>query len=245
MPKRRKRRLKPNWGPILWTAVILNVAAGLWFSPITSVRKVRVEGAEMWDRGRIVASIQTLRRVPALNMNPRRLETLLFEHSAVQTVDFRRSMFGSASLTLEYRTPIARIADSDRLMLDANGAQFRTGTLIPEALPEIKLHASALKPSLSIAGAWPAPRIAELLAKIPSTIPHEGLQVEVDSEGAVCLNMKQAARIEMGGVDRLEEKLRALEGLLNDNPRLLQEVELLNIVEPTRPAVKPRKGGQP
>jgi len=245
MPKRRRRRLKPNWGPILWVALFLNVAAGLWFSPVTSVRRVRVEGAELWDRGRIVASIQTLRSVPALNMNPRRLETVLGEHSAVKTVDFRRSMFGSARLQLDYRTPVARIADTDRLVLDGEGVLFRTGRNLPQALPEIKLHSSALKPALAIAGAWPAPRIAELLAMIPPAIPSEGLQLEVDSEGAVCLNMKQAARIELGGVDRLEEKLRALEGLLEDNPKLLQEVELLNIVEPTRPATRPRKGGQP
>lgn len=245
MRRRRKRRIKPNWPPILWTAFVANVVAGLFLTPVTAIRKLRVEGAEAWDRPRIEAEAQRLRNLPVLPMNPRQFETSVFSHSAVRDADFRRSLFGSASLSITYRKAIAVIAGADRLVLDQEGTMFRTGAQISASLPSIKVHPSALRPGFAVAGAWPAPHVARLIQSLPAKIPTAGLVVEVDSEGAVCLNRDQAARIDLGGADRLEEKLRALEGLLDTNPNLLEEVEELNLVEPTRPAVRPRKGGKP
>lgn len=245
MRKRRKRRLKPNWGPILWAGFLLNTVAGLWFSPVTAVRKVRVEGAESWDRARIAAEAGKLRGKPSVALNPRSFESAVLAHPAVRHADFRRSLFGSARLTLAYRQPIATIERTDRLLLDQEGFLFRTGAPLTTDLPSIRLHESALVPALTLAGAWPTLAVADLIARIPAALSRPGLQIEVDSEGALCLNMKQAARIELGGAERLEEKFRALERLLGENPSLLQEVAELNLVEPTRPAVRPRRGVQP
>lgn len=245
MPRRRKRRWKPNWGPILGVALVANILAGLWFSPITSIRKLRIVGAPSWDRPRLQSEAAKLRDLASLPLNPRDLETRVLAHPSVANADFRRSIFGSARLELVYRQPIATFEGTSGQCLDREGVLFRHGGRAAETWPSIKLHASALRPAMTITGAWPAAKVASLITALPAAVPSNGLVIEVDSEGAVCLNIKQAARIDLGSVDRLAEKFRALEGLLAESPDLLQEVEELNLVEPTRPAVRPRRGAQP
>lgn len=245
MPRRRKRRWKPNWAPILGLALAGNVLAGIWLSPITSIRRIRIEGAPTWDRPRIQTEVAKLKDRPSVPVNPRELETRILAHPAVASVDFRRSIFGSARLELTYRRPIARLSGTDGQFLDREGGIFRFGGRLTADLPTIRLHASSLRPAMTLMGAWPAAKVADLIPQIPKSIPIKGLDIEVDSEGAVCLNIKQAARIDLGSVDRLSEKFRALEGLLAENPDLLQKVEELNLVEPTRPAMRPRRGAQP
>lgn len=241
MPPRRKRR-RPNWGPILGLLIVANVAAGLMYSPLTEVRRIRIVGAPLWDRGRLVQAAQTLKDVPALSLNPREFETKLLAHRALLNADFRRSLFGSATLRLEYRQPVARVEGTPRLCLGREGTLFSQPNAEP-GLPVLRLHPSALRPSFTLAGAWPSRQIAELIGQIPAPL-REKLVIEVDSEGAICFNTGVGARIRLGSAERLLEKLRTLEGLLEDEPDLLRNVIELNLTEPTRPAWKARPGAK-
>ncbi len=248
MPRRPKRpavrkRRKPNWGPILWLLVFVNVGAGVLASPLTAVRKVRIVGAPMGERGRLVGLVQTLHGRPSAILNPRALETRIFENRAVENADFRRSLFGSATLTLGYRVPVARIAGTDGQYLDLRGVVFPSPDA-PAGLPVLRLHVSMLRPGFAAAGGWPAQGIADLIRKTPKTLV-EKLSIDVDSEGAICFNTRQGARIFWGAADRFEEKLRTLNGLLSEKPNLLETVSELNLIEPTRPAWKARPGAKP
>lgn len=237
-PKRKKRtrrrKWRPNWGPILGVVFAGNLLAGLWFSPITSVRKVRIVGAPEWDRGRLLAAVQSLRGRPALRVQPEKLESLVLDGTAVRDADFRRSIFGSATLTLKYERALASVENSKGAFLGASGALFRgPGPIM--GLPVLTLHASALKPALTLAGGWPARPTADLIQKIPATLK-ENLRIRVDSEGAVCLNTRQGALVFLGQPDRIDEKLRALAGLMSEDPRLLEKAKELTLIEPNRPS---------
>ena len=76
MARRRKRR-PFNWGPLLWVALIANIAAGLWFSSLTAIRRLRIEGAPLSDRGRLVTLAQTLKNQPVVPIDPRAFETVV------------------------------------------------------------------------------------------------------------------------------------------------------------------------
>ena len=55
------------------------------------------------------------------------------------------------------------------------------------------------------------------------------------------LRLPPGARIDLGGADRLEEKLKKLQELLSEQPALLQNIQELNLTEPSRPVSRPKK----
>lgn len=237
MPPSRKRSALP-WGRVFGILLLANLAAGAWLSPITSIRTLRVEGVSEARRGAYVRYAQLLKGRPALNVNSRQFESTVMKDAAVENADFRRSPFGSANLRVSYRRPIARITGGGGTVLSSDGVLIKVDTRNLN-IPTLELHPSSLSPALTVIGSWPGREIARLIQRLPSKLSQKGLQVVIDSEGAVCLNMTQAARIVWGSADRLEEKLKALEGLLSERPNLLENVKELNLTEPSRPAFTP------
>ena len=218
--------------------LLLNLVAGLWMSPITAIRSMRVEGVVENRRGTYVRYAQLLKSRPALSMSPREFESAILKDPAVENAEFRRSPFGTANLRVAYRTPVARIVDASGTVLGADGVLFKVDTR-KSILPNLELHPSSVSPTLTILGPWPGREIADLIQKLPAQVSRKGLTVAVDSEGAVCLNITQAARIVWGSADRLEEKLQALQSILSERPNLLHDVKELNLTEPSRPAFTP------
>lgn len=239
MPRRRKRRL--NWTPVLWLLVLANIAAGLWLSPVTAVRKLRIEGARADDRPRLEGLAQALKALPIVTVSSREFESRVLGSEAVRSADFRRTPFGSASLVLIYRRPVAQIEGATNAYLCAEGAIFRSNLRYGK-LPSVKLHVTALRPTLTAVGAAPFRAIAQIVELAQQKLSEKPFVVDVDSEGAVCLNISQAATVVLGSADRLDEKFRALEGLLAERPNMLQEVVELNLTEPSRPVVRGQEG---
>lgn len=237
--KRRKSRI--NWAPLLWLAFLAHLGAAIWLSPATSVRKLRIVDAPESERGRLMSLAQTLVGKPAVALDPREFESAVQKESRVESADFRRSLFGSANLKLVYRRAVARLEPGVATYLDTGGVLFQTNDP-PVNLPAIAFHPSVLKPSFGIAGPAPLAEIAKLIQRIPHKLLEKGIRAEVDSEGAVCLNITQGATIDLGAVDGYEAKLEALEKLLAERPEIFQQAQALNLTEPSRPAIRPRKG---
>src|SRR5687767_14775260 len=107
MPPSHKESTSP-WKRALLATLLINLLAGAWLSPITSVRTLRVEGVSEERRGAFVRYAQLLKGQPALNLSPRQFESTVMKDLAVENADFRRSPFGSAKLRVTYRQPIAR-----------------------------------------------------------------------------------------------------------------------------------------
>jgi len=176
-------------------------------------------------------------------LNPQEFESAVQKDSRMDTADFRRSIFGSAALKVRYRQAVARVDAEQNLYVDPVGSLFRTPEP-PKNLPTLQLHRSALEPSLTLVGACPLKEIAQVIQGIPSGLLKKGVTVEVDSEGAVCLNISQGTRIDLGGTNRFEEKLKKLEGLLQERPALLQEAQEINLTQPDHPTLRPRMGNK-
>lgn len=243
MRKRRKKR-EVSWGPLLWIALVANTAAGFALSPVTSVRKLRVEGVPESGRGPIVAVAQNLKGRPALSLNPREFESAILKDSQVGSADFRRSVFGSARLAVRHRRAVARLEPANGRYLDESGVVFET-VHPPVNLPGLEVHKSLLRPALTLTAAAPLRDIAGLILAVPPTLLQKGVKVQVDSEGAVCLNISQGTKIDLGAADGFEDKLSALRGLLNEQPDLLQRALVINLTEPSRPALQLRKTARP
>lgn len=243
MPPSRNKSAFP-WTGVLTLLLLINLAAGAWLSPLTAIRTLRIEGVSELRRGTFLRYAQLLKGRPALNVNPREFESTVLKDAAIENADFRRSPFGSAKLRVFFRRPIAGITGGGGTVVSSDGVLFKVDTRNLD-LPKLELHASSLSPTLTLLGPWPGRDIARLIERLPPRLSNKELDVVVDSEGAVCLNITQAARIVWGSADRLEEKLKALESLLSERPNLLENVKELNLTEPSRPAFKPLGGAQP
>ena len=121
-----KKRIKrvPRWGAVLWTLFILNVLVGIFFSRVTSIRKVRVLGAASYDHMRIIHHLQSLKRIPYFNLNRDRLETLILTSNEIENVTLKTNIFCRAFLDIEPRVPVASIYGVPSLYLSKNGTVF-------------------------------------------------------------------------------------------------------------------------
>ena len=98
MPKGRKPF---NWAPLMWIALMANVGAAAWMSPLTVLRTVKVEGASLRYKPYIVSIVKKSADIPAMQVDPNRVESQILASSAVESCDFRRNVFGRGVLQIK------------------------------------------------------------------------------------------------------------------------------------------------
>lgn len=240
MPRKRKRRIA--WVSLLWIALVANIAAGLWLSPITSLRKVRVQGASEETRAQLTREIWRLNGVPVSKIDPREFESRIQRLSAIRTADFSRGLFGSAVLIIEPRRAVARIAGESGAFLDDTGAVF-SSNLLPAGIPILVLPREAREMNLSLAETWPSASVAEICSRMTEFPQFEDSTVEIGGSGSVSLTTGLGARVFLGSTEKLDEKFSELKRLLGERPELLARIESLNLTAPALPKIVPKKRG--
>src|SRR5947207_2729037 len=121
---RKSKRRAINWGPAFGAALFANVVLGLLFSPLTSVRRIRVIGAQMHDAQRLANLAQGLRGVPFMLVPATNLESSALAPRDVYNASLAHNLFGSAVLRIGYRQPVAILVDVPRIYLDNEGVLF-------------------------------------------------------------------------------------------------------------------------
>ncbi len=223
---------------MLWLLAGINVAVGLQWSAATAARRVRVLGAPEFDKARIRRELEGLSRVPWLAVDARSIESALMQSSSAESAQLSRSPFGSATLRMSYRLPVARVVGTEGVFLSETGSLFRA---LGEhrGLPAVKVPREAFLPVLALAGAWPSAQVAAACKRTAGLPFAQTASIEVVSSGGVCLNTGQTARILLGSPDGLEHKFAKLRQLLEERPNLLSSVSELNLSVPDRPMAVP------
>jgi hypothetical protein len=238
MPKkRRRRRLKP--APVLWLLLMVNVALGAAYSPVTSVTRVRVEGATEADEARLAQIVAALQDVPAARVEAREIESRALARSSARSADFRFNPFGSGLLRIGYRRPVARLEASPGVALAIDGVLFAAEDL-PEDLTVLRLPPRALEPQAALAAGWQPATMARISVETSAIAQGRPTKVELNDRGVVTLHIGDG-RVEVGSTADLDEKLRVLRQTLDENPDLLFRIEMLNISAPDRPVVVPKR----
>ena len=239
--RRRFKRSKPRWGPIFAVILAANMVLALLFSPLTALRKVRVEGAPDWDQTRLEGLMSRLKGVPCAMINPYRVESDAMQEPQVRSARFARNLFGSAVLEVGYRQPVAVLADERGVAISIEGVPFECRHL-PDGLPVVKIDGEKPIGMRTIAETWPVVPVARLAVKASILFRGEPLSIELGKGNAVCLNMG-AGQVILGSCNDIDAKLAALEKLLAQKPALLSEVQSLNLSVPTSPSAVPRSAG--
>ncbi len=244
--KRRKSlpRVDIQWVPVLWFALILNTAAGLWFSPITALRKVRVVGALANDEGRIRAILERQRGIPFAKVSVPAVESWVLERPDSRSASLSGNIIGSGVLTVGYRRAVARFAGTRTLALSVDGVIYPS-TEDLNRLPSIVLPDNGLPLSMGLVAPWPATKIAKVAIEAPGIMRAatrtESLQIKFIESGDVCLN-GGSGTVRLGSSENLDKKLSVLQNRLSRNPLELDQVKRLVLVVPERPAKAVAKG---
>lgn len=232
----KRTTLRP--APFLVLLLIINVAVGLCASPLTAVRKVRVDGAKDEDRPRIEAILRRLKGEPCGLINKHRIESLVMDDSKLRSARLDRNLFGSAVLTLGYRNPVARFQNHTGMALSSEGVVYRADQL-PEDLPTLSLTEDEPKPFLTVSADWPCASIALLAARVREFVPSESILIEYGTGSTLCLNIGTGKAI-LGSCDSLDLKLAKLRKLLADDPDYLSKIKSVNLVNPETPMIVPK-----
>ena len=238
----KRKKLQIRWGPCLWLLLIVNVAAGLSFSKITSIVHARTVGLTKGDKSRVESILLRLKDIPCLRIDPRMVETEVMKNPEVDRAEFTRNVFGNALLTIQYRTPVAKLAAIDGEALSIDGVFYQTDEL-PLDLPVLQLPEGGPPTLLALAGNWQPQSIAALSVYAREHYPRSSSKIEVNRRGVVCLNIG-SGRVILGSCDDLDVKLKTLELRLQRNPQELDQVRELNLTSPTAPAVVPKVLGK-
>lgn len=240
--KRKRGRLRPK--PFLVIGLVGNITAGLLWSPLTSVTKVRVEGAQEADKARLEKIVQGMHDIPCAQIHPRLVESAALELPAMRSATLNRNLFGSAVLSVGYRRPVARVQAAARLGLSIDGVVFPSLEPLSPSLPVVVLPAGRPGVLTTVASTWESAKIANLAVRLQETYPQSLLRIGVVDSGFVWLNMG-SGRVALGDCDQLDAKLEILKNYLNRDPSFLSKIEVLNLTSPKSPSATPRKAATP
>ncbi len=241
--RRKRNRLRLRWKPILWLLFLTTLATGAWFSPATSLRSVRIEGAIPDDRERLKRIVAQLTSTPNVRIDPRITESAVLALPEAQSAVLTRSLFGSALLKVSYRTPVAKLLGHPNVALSDQGVFYKAARIPPD-LPQIQLPHDGPPTLLTLSSNWQPQTMAKLAKDVLKLRVSGVIRIQVEEGGVVCLNMS-SGRVILGSLDDLDKKLSVLHERLVANPDELSEIEDLVLTAPNNPSFVPRKEKRP
>lgn len=240
---RKRKKTRPNWGPILWLALGVNLAAGLMLSPATAVSRVRVEGATPGETetARLTEALQKVSDQPALRAKTWTALEEVYRRPDVKTASLTVNLLGRGLLKVSYYEPVAVLTANPNLALSSEG------TIVPNRsgtgdLPRVQLFADALNPQVTLTGGWEGKPIADVCRRARAA-QLTNITVEVTQNGAVSLRLGSEARVVLGLPDKLDAKFERLAQVRAQDERILTGGTELVLIAPDRPVVRKMGGG--
>ena len=235
--KSKKKKKAINWTSVVWTLFVVNVLAGLFFSPITSTRHLRVLGAQPHDINRITSLAENLSGKPFGKVDAAGFESQILAPRDVYDAKLSHNIFGSAMLKVQYRKPVAVLASLPHTYLDDQGVIFGSPEDI-NGLRPVALDQEYMQPGVAFALAWPSQILAGLCIKLDSFTELKGAAVHLDTTGRLLISRNDGHAVDLGGTDQLDEKLSKLRSMLEEDPQLLDKALRLSLADPAHPAFK-------
>ena len=235
-PRKRVRRIIP-WGGILWLLVILNVTAGIYFSPLTATNRVRVVGAREHDEAWIKQAIQLVKGMPSLVADRTGLESKIVAQTDVKSARYTLNIFGRGVLRVVYRTPVAVLDEKAGFYLDDQGVWFQSATRAAN-LPEVSIPAISKIPAVGLMNGWDGARLANLCLMLTKHIPQVRWRVVCDDRSVISLTGNKMPRIVLGSTDDLDKKVERLASILSSQPEVVETAKEINLTAHEMPVYK-------
>lgn len=240
-PKKRQRRVwspPTDYAPWLWGILVMHLMFGLAFSPVTGLRLVRVVGADPGDQQRIARFLSSFEATPYTRLNGAQVSTLALEDRAIESASFRSNLFGRGVLELAHKRPVARVEGSESLYLSSRGSLF---TAMPGLGVKVAVSAPGAVPgaNLSVFSSWRSGVAARMCENVGERLPEMEWRMVVTASGFVSLESEGSGTVEFGSFEDADEKVQALVGILNNDPKKLSKVRKLVLTSPSNPVIVP------
>lgn len=240
--RRTRRRRSVEWTPVLWIACVVNLVAGLLFSPLTKAQVVWVEGAPLSEREAIRSLVQLNRGIPGSRVNRSILESRILDLDPIDSVQYSQNLFGRGLLKITPKVAVARVRVSENgapTLFSAEGTPYRGSVDRDVNLPELVLPADFKSPTLSPLSRWENGRIADLCQELSQNLSEKPVAVEVTERGVIQLiPLDGGARVVLGSSDGWEKKIATLTKMLAAQSDLWQRYSEVNLIDPDSPMTR-------
>ncbi|MBX3110429.1 MAG: hypothetical protein KF857_00345 [Fimbriimonadaceae bacterium] len=238
MRRAKKSRRPLNWAVPLWAAFAASVAAGMWFSPLTAPRKVRVVGARPDDHVAVTQAVQSLTGTPWARVNRHDLEELVRRVPDIAAARYEGNVFGRGVLRITYRNPAA-VVDGARPALLSDQGDVYAGRHRPSGLVHVALPPDGEGPWSLLTNPLPARDIAWLALQLRSRFPDTLWTINIDARSVIILSPSKGPRVVLGTSERLQEKVDGLAKILSTQPDIVRSASVINLTAPDQPVYKP------
>ncbi len=255
-PKKRHPRRRRDWNPVLRgvaaVALVIELALIAFANPYLRVSKVRVDGAQTLPPAQVFEEARVPARTNIFWMALRQPFAQRLQADPVVDHAARRiKLPDTLILRVWERQPYATLALAGRCwLLDAHGVPFRAVAKPYPGVPVIAPHPGAIQgraldPDAVALGTplradWlrHSYRLIALLGQDPNPAP---TKIEVDQNGNLCLNKRNAPQIFLGQPDALPQKVAlAQAAVMADGGALARRARYIDVSCPQQPAFMPR-----
>jgi cell division protein FtsQ len=198
--QRRHRRYRAL-GIALGVVVSVAVVWLVWFSPVLSVKQVRVVGADGEQSAAVLAAARIPLAVPLARIDSDGAQAAVLALPWVSSAEVRRGWPTEVVIAVEPRTAIA-IDAATKKGVDASGVVFESATPLPKTLPSVKAEGVGLEAAMSV------------IATLPPDLAPRVDVVSATTRDDVDLVMRSGAQVHWGSADQTELKAQVLRALL-------------------------------
>jgi cell division protein FtsQ len=211
-------RRRPNRWKVLFVGLFVAGVLGtatwvLLGSRLLVIRRIDITGERLVSRQEVLAAARVHLGEPLARLDTGVVRDRVEAVQAVETARVERRWPTSVRIVVRERTPIVVAQRDNRFFqIDRYGVTVVTSAARPRGLPVLDVanptqSDPALRAGLSVVRA------------LPPWLGRRVVGVEVPSPEAVTLRLSDGVTVVWGAVERGQEKLRLLHGLLSESPR--------------------------
>lgn len=228
LPKRRKKRGPPpiSAETLFWGLAIINITAGCFLSPITSLTRLTVAGVHPDSESQVKADMERLVGIPYALLHRGWVENRLLLDGSAESLAWKGNIFGRATLTLKPRRAAAKLFGKDLpsdLVIDSEGSIFRSITPDPN-LPQMAVPTRATEATGMLLSGWEAATAGAFSSALQKEVGGNlsPLTIHVSEDSSFSLEIG-AKWLELGALASVDEGVELakslLEGASEDGPK--------------------------
>lgn len=211
----RRRPVRPvNWNLVLGAALGVNILAGCLFSPLTSLRKVRVSGAPASSHDQIRRDLKRVQGIPYAILDRKWLESRMLLDGSIESFSFSGSIFGSAVVKAVPRSALAKVAGPgfpDGLVIDRTGLVFRTSGAQPPS--RVVLSGTGGLQTSMLGGGWESGTAAALLARLKEEAPSAVFTLTVSEDSAFRAAVDEKT-VNLGAIVNMDQAVQRVKDVI-------------------------------
>lgn len=228
LPKRRKRRGPPpiSAEALFWTLAVLNITAGCFLSPITSLTKLTVAGVHPDSEAQVRSDMEKLGGMPYALLHRGWVEDRLLLDGSAEALAWKGNIFGRATFTLKPREAAARVIGkgfAPDLVIDARGTLFRAVAVDPD-LPQINVPERAREATGMLLSGWEAATAGAFASAVRGEVKGSlaSLTIHVSEDSSFFLELEDKV-LELGALESIDEGVEVAKSFLESSKEVKED----------------------